>query len=253
VSVHLHLNIETQWLVTFILIFSRISAVLASPLFSGHLNIPLRIRLLVILGVSLILTGSVNFQLPVVGLLELTLFVLTEYLNGLFLFLGVASAVYSIELAGRLIDYQGGLSAANVFNPASKEQSSLFGILLLLLFVFFFYALDLHHEVLLALKYSFYAVPIGGNILDLGVSVVAVMLMKMASFGVLLAAPVCIVLFLIDVVAGVIAKSMPQVNVYFLLLPVKVFVCILTLLMSIESSLLVFDMLSVAIIDFMDV
>ena len=249
----LHLNVEAQWVVTFLLVFSRIAAILASPLFSGHLNIPMRIRLFIVLGLTVILIGTVDFKLPVTDLLELSFLVFTEVLNGLFLLIGVAGVVYAVELGGRLIDYQGGLSAANVFNPASREQSSLFGILFLLLFVFFFYTLDIHHEVLLALKHSFVAVPLGENILEKGLMPVVAMLMKMATFGILLAAPVCIVLFLIDVVAGVIAKSMPQINVYFLLLPVKVFVCILTLLISVESSLLVFDSLSVALVDFMDI
>lgn len=247
----LHTNIETQWFLQFLLVFTRISPVLASPIFAGPASVPLTVRLLVIVGISYLISSVINSPVQITGIVDIALLIAMEILNGLFLFLGVASAVYAMEMAGRLIDYQGGLSAASVFNPASKEQSSIFGTLLLYLFVFFFYSFDIHHEVLILLKYVFITFPIGSDLLGGGVITVIAHLSKMAIFGVLISAPVCISLFLIDTVAGLISKSMPQINVYFLLLPVKIFVCLLMFLLTVENSLLLFDQINSVMLDFL--
>ncbi len=247
----LQINLETQWFLQFFLVFSRISSVLASPIFAGPANVPLTVRIIIIAGVSYLISSTFNSLVQVGNIVDLAFLLVTEVINGLFLLLGIISAIYALELAGRLIDYQGGLSAASVFNPASKEQSSIFGTLLLYLFVFFFYSFDIHHQVLILLKYLFITFPIGHSLLDGGLLAVVTHLSRMAIFGVLISAPICITLFLIDVVAGLIAKSMPQINVYFLLLPVKVFVCLLMFMLTIKNSLLLFDQINVVMLDFL--
>jgi len=246
-----HYNIEARSLIHFFLYFSRIAAVMASPLFSGPANLPLISRLMIIIGITYLFASAFEVNVPAVhDLGGLTFLIGIEVVNGIFLLFGIYVMIYALELAGRLIDYQGGYSAASVFNPASKEQSSIFGTLLLYLFIYSFYAFDIHHEVFWALKQTFVIFPVGESILGDNVATILSHLGRLTVLGVLISAPICISLFLIDVVAGMIAKSMPQINVYFLLLPVKLFVCLLAVFLCLENSMLLFGRLNTALLDF---
>ncbi len=246
-----HYSIEARYLIHFFLYFSRIAAVMASPLFSGPANLPLISRLMIIMGITYLFASASTIEVPMVySLGELAILIVIEVANGIFLLFGIYVMIYALELAGRLIDYQGGYSAASVFNPASKEQSSIFGTLLLYLFIYSFYALDVHHEVFWALKQTFVIFPVGESILSQSVTSVVSHISRLTVLGVLISAPICISLFLIDVVAGLIAKSMPQINVYFLLLPVKLFVCLLMVFLSLKNSISLFGELNTALLDF---
>lgn len=147
-----------------------------------------------------------------------------ELLLGLSLGFMLSLGFHAIELGGRLLALQLGLSLEAVLNPLNQDPSTaldpFFGVLAGILFL----ALDLHVAAIEILAGSFTAFPIGGGWpIDLGL--VAVQLIVLAlELGTRIALPVALVLLLVELLVGLIARAIPQVNVFILGLPAKLLV-----------------------------
>jgi flagellar biosynthesis protein FliR len=96
-----------------------------------------------------------------------------------------------------------------------------------------FLELDAHHTLLRGLAYSFTAVPVGQPF-TLHAQPLIAQFGIMYTYGFVLVAPAVVGLMLIDVAVAVAARIMPQANVYFVALPLKVFVGLLLLALSLR-------------------
>ena len=96
-----------------------------------------------------------------------------------------------------------------------------------------FFAIDGHHLVVRALAYSLQRLPPGTPYSGINLGAVATQFGAMFSFAVAISAPVIFLLLLVDTALAVMARSMPQMNVFFLSLPLKILVGLLALVLSI--------------------
>ena len=136
----------------------------------------------------------------------------------------------ALHMSGWLIDIQAGLSAATLFNPGAQgDAQSMLGTALALLATVLFFTLDLHLELYRTLVASTQVLPLG----QMGVRPDANGLFGLLGSSFLLAlmvvAPVMLGLFAVDVGVAYASRSMPQANVYFLVLPLKIVVALLLL------------------------
>lgn len=147
--------------------------------------------------------------------------------------LGFASRIVflGVELAGTFISDALGISMATVFNPEmgqSTEVSTMLGLLAMLLFL----ALDLHHDLLALLIKSYEVLPIGRlkveNLMLKGIELGS----QVFVLAVKLAAPVLVGMIVVNVLMGFIYKAAPQVNIFFISLPVYLLVGFLILILS---------------------
>lgn len=155
--------------------------------------------------------------------LGLVLAALGELLVGMTFGLALLLPNAALHSAGWLVDMQAGLGAATLFDPASGGQmESLLGRALMLASVVLFFSLDLHLLLFRGLATSVHALPLGR--LDIRLDPAGFFGMLGASFllGLMVVAPVVLGLFAIDVGVAYATRSMPQANVYFLVLPLKV-------------------------------
>jgi flagellar biosynthesis protein FliR len=133
----------------------------------------------------------------------------------------------AIHSAGWLIDMQAGLGAANLFNPANNSGTeSLLGHALMLTATVLFFSLDLHVQLFKGVAASMRWLPLGQAGLHVGVEGFMAMLGRSFMAGLMVVAPVVIGLFCVDLAVGYASRSMPQANVYFLALPLKVAVAL---------------------------
>lgn len=160
-----------------------------------------------------------------------------EFLTGMVMAFGIHLALAAIDMVGRLIDLQVGLNAAGVFDPATANVVGLMSEFLTLGFLMIFMALNLHHELLRAVSAMLVLVPPGHMPLQLVSPAMATLLTKQLVAAFLLASPVIFGLFLTDVAFAFLSRSMPQANVYFLALPVKIGVGLVLLLLSLPVML----------------
>ena len=165
---------------------------------------------------------------------SLVLMLLKEVVLGLTL--GYASSIVfaAFQVAGQIIDMQMGFGMINVLDPQSGHQIPLIGNYLYLIAMLVFLAYDGHHFLLHALWSSWQLVPPGGtwgspDLLWEILRATAVMFIA----GIEIATPVLGALFLADLALAVLARTMPQLNVFVVGLPMKSLLGLFTLALSV--------------------
>lgn len=225
----------------FILTFVRIgSAVMIMPGL-GDSFVSERIRLHLALGLSFVLFPLVMpfIPQPLPQTFALFIIIATEFIVGLLI--GTVARVFmtAMDTAGMIISMQSGLSNAQVFNPSLATQGSLMGALLSVTGVLILFETNLHHLLLQGLVESYQMFPVG-QVPDTG-SMAEVMTKSVtAAFGtgVKLATPFIVLTLLIYVAMGVLARLMPQVQVFLLALPIQIVLSIVLLMLAASTLFL---------------
>jgi flagellar biosynthetic protein FliR len=198
------------------LAFVRLSALLAVfPLFSMP-NFPVRLR--VALGALVaFLIAPVLPPLAVKPSSALGWIGLAATEAGVGLLLGFISRLlfYFLEFAGSLLATEMGFNAAASFDPISNTRSEAPGLILFYLGAVIFLSLDLHHWLLVALQQSYTVLPIGmARLREALFADVVNRVSQLFLIGLLMAAPVIAVTFLINLVFAVLGRAVPQMNIF---------------------------------------
>ena len=212
------------WLFFFVLVLTRISAfMMVAPVFSWHI-VPVNIRAAVAVVLSLFfcvirptpghLTSS---ALPIV------LLIFQEGAYGLVLGLIFATMFTVVQIAGRMIERQMGLAMAEVMDPLTGERTQPVGSLLDMVFVLLFLASQGHHLLLQCLARSFSTFPVGSmpsleRLLEQLISASTLSLV----LGLQMAAPIMGAFIVLSVVLAFLARIVPEMNILFISMPVRV-------------------------------
>ncbi len=127
------------------------------------------------------------------------------------------------DFAGSLIGYQMGFGIINVLNPTQGQQTGLVGEFFFTLASLLFLVLNLHHLFLIFWQRSFELVSVGSfTPVNMGLAELVRVAGDFFLISVQLAMPLLAVLILTDVVLGIMARTMPTLNVFIVGLPLKV-------------------------------
>lgn len=142
------------------------------------------------------------------------------------LLLGYASllAFVGIQVAGQFLDTEMGFGIINVIDPQLNQVSPLLGNFQYLLALLIFLATNGHYTLLSALAQSYRLLPVGGPRLTVGEPVLGFMLSLFSGLFITalkVAAPVLAALFLTTVALGLLARAVPQLNIFMVGLPAK--------------------------------
>ncbi|MGI6576348.1 MAG: flagellar biosynthetic protein FliR [bacterium] len=236
-----------QGIQIYLLVLVRISALLAVAPFWSSRTIPVQIRVFFSLFFSLVvlplIIGHATVAVP--DIFSFSLLIIQELLLGLVLGLVAALLFYSIQVAGQVIDIQMGFGMINVLDPQSGAQAPLLGNIYYLIALVLFLLVDGHHYLLQVLVDSFYFYPPGTIMFSQQLWYdLSHLFSQILIFALRLALPVAGVLFLLDIALGVVARAVPQMNVFILGIPVKILVgiwaiiCTIPLLMQVLQLLL---------------
>lgn len=225
---------------TFMFATLRYLPVIVLPTLSPMTWAPGMVRLLVLLSLAWMTTLAA----PSVALephwrqpMGLALAAAAELLVGLTFGLAIAIPNAALHSAGWLVDMQAGLGAANLFNPGNAgEMESLLGHAIGLATIVLFFSLDLHHVLLRALVESLQVMPLGAIDIRLDPSGLFGLLGSAFLLGLMVVVPVVLGLFCVDLAVAYATRSMPQANVYFLALPLKVAAGIFLLALSLRYA-----------------
>jgi len=185
--------------------------VAAAPVFGGvFVPAPVKAGLTVLLALMLLPSVEVPASLPAVGIAVIAA---REAAIGLALAFAVRLLVSAAEVGGYLTGFQVGFSYAAVADPIGGARNnviaSLYGSLALLTL----FALNGHHAVLRALALSYEELPLGGGSLDGSMAdIVGQMLSLVFAAGVQMAAPVVVVLIVVELALGLISRAAPALN-----------------------------------------
>ncbi|WP_346837617.1 flagellar biosynthetic protein FliR [Microbulbifer sp. SAOS-129_SWC] len=225
------------WVVALLLVATRVSPLIFfSPLLSLS-KIPVRISVTLILVLSAGITSIVDTSgtAGVQAISQLVPLILQEALVGILMAFGVFSAFAVFSFGGRILDMQMGFSVAATVDPASGAQSPLIGTAITLAAVLTFFLADFHYVFIKALIQSFSVVPLGSGIGDIDFDAVVTQFGLMFSLGVVVVIPVVVMLLLVDGALALAARTMPQVNMFMLSIPIKIFVGLILVAILAES------------------
>lgn len=202
----------TNWL----LVFARVSALLAVfPVFTAR-NVPVQLRLaLGVLTAFLIAPGLPPMSLANVNLGQFVLLMVKEVGVGVLFGFVARMVFYMLDVAGAIITQEMGLGMASTLNPFSENRSEAPGTILYYLAAVLFLALDLHHWLLVALQQSYRVLPVGGAGLSQALfNDVLAHTSRMFLVALLMSAPLIAVSFVISLVFAVLGRAVPQMNVF---------------------------------------
>lgn len=208
-----------------LLVFVRIGAAMMLLPGIGEPYVTPRVRLLLALMIALLLTPVLSGTLPALpdSLALLGLLVLGEVVIGLFIGTITRFFMAALTTAGMMIAYSTALANALTNDPSAAQQGSISGSFLTLVALLTIFALNLHHLMLQALVES-YRLFVPGQALPLGdfSDTVARVMARTFLLSFQLAAPFVAVAMIFFLGIGLLARLMPQVQIFFVAMPVQI-------------------------------
>ena len=215
----------------FVLAFARIGTLVMLLPAIGDRTIPSPLRLAFALLLSLLLLPFVRTALPaVVGPASTVGLMIGEVLVGLVIGLSIRMVVAALQIAGTVMSQSLGLSYATTVDPSYGGQDPSIGNFLNLLGLTLIFATDLHHLVIAAIRDSYallppVGVPETGDVVRLGLGALA----RSFALALQISAPFIAFGLLFNIGLGVLSRLMPQMQVFFVGLPVTIIVGMLVL------------------------
>jgi len=203
------------------------------PLF-GARGVPSlwKIGLSMILAIVLMPTVPQGVKYPETAV-EIIISLISEAMMGLILALTVRMFFTAIQMAGHFMSFQMGFSMARAMDPQAEVQDSVLTELMYILAILMFFTLNGHHIFLRALASSFQTVPPNGIGFDSSIAGILVRISSdMFLIGLKLAAPMVIALFLSNLCLGIVARTVPQVNILMVGFPVNICLGFVFLIMT---------------------
>lgn len=225
------------------LAFARILSFLTIVPFFGGQSVPGRVKVATATALVIIVYPSLVTELPndgsalPFGPLGFIALLAKESFVGFTLGYVASSVFEAIQSAGRIIDTQRGASMAELYAPQLQAKVSELGQFKLQLAIVIFLSIGAHHLFLRSLLESFLFIPATKfPHIEAGWSASSAYIVQvtalMFNFGVQLSIAPVMALLLTDLFFGIINRVAPQINVFFLSMPVKMALGLLVVAMA---------------------
>ena len=210
----IQLNVE-RFLI-FTLVLTRISGLVVTAPVIGAKQVPMQVRALIAFTLA-VLVSPTQWGMSVAypgTMLNYLVLIGGELLIGICLGLGIVILLSAIQLAGQIIGQTSGMMAANVFDPMSGVQASLFSRLLYWLALGVYLTIGGHRYLMAALLETFRSIPLGGAGIPTSLADGFVELITLSfTLGIRVAAPVIMAILLSTLILGLIGRTVPQLNI----------------------------------------
>jgi flagellar biosynthesis protein FliR len=224
----------------FLLTFARIGTMLMLLPGVGEQNMPTRVRLTIALVLTAVLLPAhqkaYTVDLTALGPVMVMLF--QEIIIGAVLGLTARLAISALQIAGSVVAQQMGLGFVTAIDPTQGQQGMLVGNFLTLLGITLVFATDLHLLVIEALNDSYTLfqpgeMPLVGDVAQHVTQIVTTAF----RIGIQLAAPFLVFGLLFNLGLGVLSRLMPQMQVFFIGLPLSIMLGMLLLLVVVGAMM----------------
>lgn len=221
-------GLSVEFILTGAIIFTRVSAMIFALPFFGDSPTPVQIRVLLAVAISFAMYGVVppgwikSFPTDV---LEFIALILREICIGLFMGFVGRLAFDAIIMAASIVGYQMGFGLADLFMPDVDTQMNSFTAFHRIVMMLIFLSLNLHHMYLDAMARTFSLIPAGAALpsKDLGNFIIEATA-GVFQIAIQLGAPVLVALMFANSAMGLLARSVPQINIFTLSFPVGFFI-----------------------------
>lgn len=231
----------------FLLMLTRCSGIFMIAPFFGSLNIPVTIRAAAAFAFTLVLFPVVDGLGTVAAPPSVWAFagsVLAELFIGWLIGFIAYVCFSAIHMAGKVMDMQVGFAVVNVMDPTSGQQIPLIGSLLYNLGIIVFLVTNGHHVIITALAESFRMVPLAAMQPNLSLTMLLVDFTNgIFVTGMKIAMPVTFAILLVNVALGILARTMPQMNIFVVGIPLQLMVGVGVLSMLLPFYVMFLDVL----------
>lgn len=236
------------YLDAFLLIIIRTLGMMLMMPFLSNRNIPAMTKVGISFFIAMILINVVPIELAVSSAqpLEFAIYVIKEFITGWLLGLSAYVAFAILTLAGQFIDYQIGFSMVNVFDPMSQTQITITGNLYYFVFLLIFLMTRSYFFVFRGLKESFMFIPLGQMTLSTYLYNSFIDFFNDFFLTALqISAPIFFVMLVTNAVLGILARTVPQLNMFVIGFPIKILLGLFVLYLT----MYLFDNVADIIID----
>jgi flagellar biosynthesis protein FliR len=225
---------------TYLLVFARVGTMIMVLPGLGEIAVPTRIRLTVALMLAAVLfpLHRAAYQVDVRSLPSLITMLVQEVMVGAVLGIAARLAVSALQITGAVVAQQLGLGFVTSVDPTLGQQGVIIGNFLAMLGVVLIFATDTHHVVIAALNdsYSIFApgeMPSTGDVAALASRTAA----GAFRIGVQLSAPFLVFGILFNIGLGVLSRLMPQMQVFFVGVPLSILIGFLILIVVLGAMM----------------
>ncbi|HZL38775.1 MAG TPA: flagellar biosynthetic protein FliR [Pseudolabrys sp.] len=224
----------------FLLTFARVGTMVMLMPAIGELNLPARVRLTIALLLTAILLPAHQkaYTVDLTTLGPLLVLMVQEIVIGAVLGLTARLAISALQVAGSVVAQQLGLGFVTAVDPTQNQQGLLVGNFLTLLGITLIFATDLHHLVIAAMNDS-YTIFQPGEMPLVGDAAQHVTRIVATAFriGIQLSAPFLVFGLLFNLGLGVLSRLMPQMQVFFIGLPLSIMLGLVLLLLVVGAMM----------------
>ena len=216
----------------FLLIFVRVASfVYIAPFFSMS-NTPSRVRVGLAFFISVLLYQTEPEQEVVYDtLIGYTIIVMKEVVTGFLIGFGANLCTAVVSFAGQIADMEMGLSMASLFDPATKQQTTITGVYYNYMVLLLLMISGMHRYLLKALAETYELIPINGAVFhdDALLQALITFMGDYIIVGFRICLPIFAVMIILNAVLGILAKVSPQLNMFAVGIQLKVLVgfCVL--------------------------
>jgi len=234
--------LKEEYVINFLLLYIRFSSLfIFLPIFN-HLSIPVRVKALLAFYFTIMFYSTIP-PLPMpAGFIALSLMILSEIFLGMLVGIILQAVMAMVAYAGEQISFIMGFTMASVMDPQTQTSTPLMSSFLSLIALMILLSLDVHHWMIEFMHQSLTEIGLGSFYPN---DTIVEQILK--EFGILfvigfsIAFPILALSLLVDIIFGMLMKTMPQFNLLVIGFPIKIGVAFTILMAVLTSMMLVFQ------------
>ncbi len=230
--------LNIAYFTAFLLVFLRITSLfIASPIFFPK-GAPkaLNIGFCAILAYVIVPTVNYSVLAGINSGATLMFYCLNEILTGLMLGYVIRFCFFCISFAGQLIDIQIGFAMMSMFDPQTGTNVTVLSNLMYWLSVVLFFLVDGHHILIKTISQSFAVGSLGQLFLTNESSMIIIKgFIDFFTIGFKIAIPIILVIIITDLTLALVGRTVPQLNVMILGLPIKILVGLMAIAIALPT------------------
>jgi flagellar biosynthesis protein FliR len=218
--------LSAEHLEAFILVLLRVSAIVVTIPVISDASVPTRFKAALCILITLVIFPVVLPKIPQTAnyhVLILMYRMAGEVMIGLIIGYAARLILAGIQMAGDMVGFQMGLSIANVIDPMTSEQVSIITELQYLVALLIFLAVDAHHIFFSAIIQSYSILnPLVFHFSGPLIQTLFSYSQEMFVIAVKMAAPLIAVMLFTNVGLGIVARTVPQINIFIVGMPLQI-------------------------------
>ena len=235
------INLNSNQIISFLLVFFRVGAIMFSAPFFGAKNIPMQVRILLSFAIAIVITSAIvphnNLQIKSMNgtqdILWIFIAVIKEIILGLAIGFTAQLTFVGIQMAGQLIGNDIGFGMMNILDPSTHDVVTVTAELYTIIATLLFIVTYSHHFILMAIAKSFDTIPLmGWSLSGSFISHLSIVFSSVFSTGLKLALPIIGALFLAKIAMAIVTRTMPQMNFFVVGFPIQITVGLLAIAIS---------------------